>query len=158
MIKFLPFIFVILWSSAFITTKPIVHNSAPFTGLCLRFFFVALGFFIFSIFTKKIIIDKKKHIIQKLQIEKNMNVLDIGCGWGGLSLQIAKDTGAKVKGITLSQNQLATAQKRAYTEGLNEKVTFALQDYRDEKNIYDRIVSVGTVSYTHQTLPTKRIV
>ena len=87
--------------------------------------------------------DKKKHIINKLNIKSDMNVLDIGCGWGGLSLQIAKDTGAQVKGITLSKNQLATAQKRSQEEGLNEKVHFALQDYRLENNKYDRIVSVG---------------
>ena len=87
--------------------------------------------------------DKKKHIIQKLRINENMSVLDIGCGWGGMALQIAKDTGASVKGITLSENQFATAQRRAQEEGLNEKVTFALQDYRHETNIYDRIVSVG---------------
>ncbi len=87
--------------------------------------------------------DKKKLIINKLHINGDMNVLDIGCGWGGLSLQIAKDTGAQVKGITLSKNQLATAQKRAQEEGLNEKVHFSLQDYRLENNKYDRIVSVG---------------
>ena len=87
--------------------------------------------------------DKKKHIIQKLQIKENMSVLDIGCGWGGMALQIAKDTGANVKGITLSENQFTTAQRRAQEEGLNEKVTFALQDYRHETNEYDRIVSVG---------------
>ena len=72
-----------------------------------------------------------------------MSVLDIGCGWGGLSLQIAKDTGAQVKGITLSENQLTTAKRRAQEEGLNEKVHFALQDYRFENKQYDRIVSVG---------------
>jgi cyclopropane-fatty-acyl-phospholipid synthase len=88
-------------------------------------------------------LDKKKHIIAKLQIKENMSVLDIGCGWGGMALQIAKDTGAKVKGITLSENQYFTAQKRVQEEGLSEKVTFALQDYRHEKNTYDRIVSVG---------------
>jgi len=88
-------------------------------------------------------IDKKKHIIQKLQIKDNMSVLDIGCGWGGMALQIAKDTGAKVKGITLSYNQFITAQKRAYKEGLNDRITFALQDYRHETDKYDRIVSVG---------------
>ena len=88
-------------------------------------------------------IDKKKHIIEKLQIKENMSVLDIGCGWGGMAIQIAKDTGASVKGITLSENQYSTAKKRAQEEGLNEKVTFALQDYRQEKNFYDRIVSVG---------------
>ena len=87
--------------------------------------------------------DKKKHIINKLQSERNMDVLDIGCGWGGLALQIAKETGANVKGITLSENQLSTAQKRAQEEGLSEKVKFVLQDYRDENYKYDRIVSVG---------------
>ena len=88
-------------------------------------------------------IDKKNHIITKLQISENMKVLDIGCGWGGMAIEIAKQTGAYVKGITLSENQLATASKRAQEEGLSEKVTFKLQDYRDEKENYDRIVSVG---------------
>ncbi len=88
-------------------------------------------------------LDKKKHIIDKLQIKENMSVLDIGCGWGGMAIQIAKDTGARVKGITLSENQFATAQKRAQEEGISEKVSFALQDYRNENDKYDRIVSVG---------------
>ena len=72
-----------------------------------------------------------------------MSVLDIGCGWGGLSLQIAKDTGAKVRGITLSERQLAIARQRAEQEGLTGKVEFVLQDYRKEQKSYDRIVSVG---------------
>lgn len=88
-------------------------------------------------------IDKKNHIINKLQIKKDMKVLDIGCGWGGLALHIARETGAKVKGITLSKNQLEVAQKRAQEEGLSDRVEFILQDYRREKNQYDRIVSVG---------------
>ena len=88
-------------------------------------------------------IDKKQHIINKLQINQNMDVLDIGCGWGGMAIEIAKATGAKVKGITLSENQYKTACERAQKEGLNDKVTFALQDYRNEKEFYDRIVSVG---------------
>tara|TARA_Y100000590_G_scaffold458718_1_gene614040 strand:- start:2590 stop:3777 length:1188 start_codon:yes stop_codon:yes gene_type:complete len=88
-------------------------------------------------------IDKKNHIIKKLNIQQNMSVLDIGSGWGGLALQIAKDTGAKVKGITLSKNQLETANQRAQKEGLNEKVKFELIDYRQEKESFDRIVSVG---------------
>ena len=87
--------------------------------------------------------DKKEHIIRKLQIDKNMSVLDIGCGWGGMAIEIAKSTGAKVKGITLSENQFNTASERAQKEGLSDKVTFALQDYRNEKEKYDRIVSVG---------------
>ena len=88
-------------------------------------------------------IDKKNHIINKLKINENMRVLDIGCGWGGMAIHIAKTTGAKVKGITLSENQFATAKKRAQDEGLSEKVDFAIQDYRHENDIYDRIVSVG---------------
>ena len=87
--------------------------------------------------------DKKEHIIRKLQIDKNMSVLDIGCGWGGMAIEIAKSTGAKVKGITLSENQFKTASDRAQKEGLSDKVTFALQDYRNETEKYDRIVSVG---------------
>ncbi len=88
-------------------------------------------------------IDKKNHIINKLQISDKMKVLDIGCGWGGMAIEIAKQTGAKVKGITLSENQFETASKRAQEEGLYEKITFKLQDYRDENETYDRIVSVG---------------
>ena len=88
-------------------------------------------------------IDKKNHIINKLQISEKMKVLDIGCGWGGMAIEIAKQTGAKVKGITLSENQFETASKRAQEEGLSEKITFKLQDYRDENETYDRIVSVG---------------
>ena len=88
-------------------------------------------------------IDKKNHIINKLQISEKMKVLDIGCGWGGMAIEIAKQTGAKVKGITLSENQFETASKRAQEEGLAEKITFKLQDYRDENETYDRIVSVG---------------
>ena len=87
--------------------------------------------------------DKKNHIIKKLNINENMNILDIGCGWGGLALEIAKQTGASVKGITLSKNQLSIAQKRSQDEGLNEKVRFLLQDYRNEEDHYDRIVSIG---------------
>ncbi len=87
--------------------------------------------------------DKKEHIIRKLQIDKNMSVLDIGCGWGGMAIEIAKSTGAKVKGITLSENQFKTASERVQKEGLSDKVSFALQDYRNETEKYDRIVSVG---------------
>ena len=88
-------------------------------------------------------IDKKNHIINKLNITENMNILDIGCGWGGMAIEIAKQTGANVKGITLSENQFNTASKRAQEEGLSDKISFKIQDYRDETHKYDRIVSVG---------------
>ena len=86
MIRLFPFAFILLWSSAFITTKPIVDNSEPFTALCFRFFVVALGFFIFSIFTKKIIIDKKNYIIQSIF----SGVLFHGFYLGGVFFSVSK--------------------------------------------------------------------
>ena len=61
MIKIFPFIFILLWSSAFITTKPIIDNSDPFAALAFRFALVALGFFLFSIYSKQKILVKKKN-------------------------------------------------------------------------------------------------
>ena len=89
-------------------------------------------------------IDKKNHLIKKLNINKNnMKVLDIGRGWGGMALQIAKDTGAYVKGVTLSDNQYVTSKKRAKELSLDSKVDFDLIDYRNLNEKFDRIISVG---------------
>jgi len=66
MIRVFPLIFVILWSSAFVTTKPIIDNSDPFAALTFRFFFVALGFFIFSIYTKQKILTNTTNLLQSL--------------------------------------------------------------------------------------------
>ena len=66
MIRVFPLIFVILWSSAFVTTKPIIDNSDPFAALTVRFFFVALGFFIFSIYTKQKILTNTTNLLQSL--------------------------------------------------------------------------------------------
>ena len=85
--------------------------------------------------------NKKDHICAKLQIEMGMEVLDIGCGWGGLALQLAKNHRARVTAVTLSEEQIALARMRAEKESL--PVTFHLHDYRDETRLYDRIVSVG---------------
>ena len=86
---------------------------------------------------------KKRHIAAKLDLRPGQNVLDIGCGWGGMALSIAAWTGAKVDGVTLSTEQLAIARKRAEAEGLANRVNFSLTDYRDVTTKYDRIVSVG---------------
>jgi len=64
MIKIFPFIFILLWSSAFITTKPIIDNSDPFAALAFRFALVALGFFLFSIYSKQKILVSKKHFLE----------------------------------------------------------------------------------------------
>jgi len=89
-------------------------------------------------------IAKKRHIAAKLCLNRpDLTVLDIGCGWGGLALTLARDWGARVTGITLSTEQLAEAQARARAEGLDERVTFELMDYRAVHRSFDRIVSVG---------------
>lgn len=87
--------------------------------------------------------EKKNILIKKLNIKENMKVLDIGCGWGGMAMQIAKDTGAYVKGITLSQNQYELSQKRLKESNLEKQIDFELIDYRELSGKYDRIISVG---------------
>lgn len=88
-------------------------------------------------------INKKHHIAKKLLLKPGMTVLDIGCGWGGLSLTLAKDYGVNVLGITLSEEQKLIADARAINEGLQDKVKFKLIDYRADFGTFDRIVSVG---------------
>jgi cyclopropane-fatty-acyl-phospholipid synthase len=88
-------------------------------------------------------LNKKRHIGKKLLIKPGMKVLDIGSGWGGMALTLAKDFGADVTGITLSEHQLAVSQRRATEAGLSDRCRFILRDYRNEKGAYDRIVSVG---------------
>lgn len=87
--------------------------------------------------------DKKRHIAKKLLLKPGMKVLDIGSGWGGLALTLAKDFGADVTGITLSEHQHAVSQRRAAEAGVAERCRFYLRDYRKETGRYDRIVSVG---------------
>ena len=86
---------------------------------------------------------KKKHIADKLLIKPGMSVLDIGCGWGGMAITLAQDYDAKVTGVTLSENQLATATQRAEAAGVSDRVQFMLKDYRHLDGPFDRIVSVG---------------
>jgi len=86
---------------------------------------------------------KKQLIASKLLLKPGQRVLDIGCGWGGMALHLARTAGADVTGITLSQEQLSVAQERAATAELSDHVRFLLRDYRDECGAYDRLVSVG---------------
>jgi len=87
---------------------------------------------------------KKRHIASKLLLTRpGLRVLDIGCGWGGMALTLAREYGAEVTGITLSSEQLAAARARAEAEGLADRVRFELLDYRAVDQGYDRIVSVG---------------
>jgi cyclopropane-fatty-acyl-phospholipid synthase len=87
---------------------------------------------------------KKRHIAAKMVMSRPaLSVLDIGCGWGGMALYLARLLGAKVKGVTLSDEQLAIAKKRAADSGLADRLRFELQDYRHVEEKFDRIVSVG---------------
>ena len=118
MIRLFPFVFILLWSSAFITTKPIVDNSEPFTALCFRFFFVAIGFFIYSIFTKKIILDKKKYIIQSLF----SGILFHGLYLGGVFFSVSKGLPTGIAALIVTLQPILTNALAGPI--LNEKVTW----------------------------------
>ena len=88
--------------------------------------------------------NKKRHIAAKLLLDRpGLRVLDIGSGWGGLALYLAQLADADVTGITLSTEQHKTSNKRAADAGLAQQVRFHLRDYREHRETYDRIVSVG---------------
>tara|TARA_B110000971_G_scaffold9203_1_gene8886 strand:- start:6 stop:857 length:852 start_codon:yes stop_codon:yes gene_type:complete len=118
MIKVFPFIFIILWSSAFVTTKPIIDNSDPFSALAFRFFVVGLGFFIFSFYTKQKILTNSRNFLQSLF----SGVLFHGVYLGGVfySVSIGMPTGIAALIVTL-QPILTNALAGKF---LNEEVTF----------------------------------
>jgi len=118
MIRLFPFAFILLWSSAFITTKPIVDNSEPFTALCFRFFFVAIGFFIFSFFTKKIIIDKQKYILQSIF----SGVLFHGFYLGGVFFSVSKGLPTGIAALIVTLQPILTNALAGPI--LKEKVTW----------------------------------
>jgi len=96
---------------------------------------------------------KLAHIAAKLALEPGQTVLDIGCGWGGMAIYLARKAGVAVHGITLSQEQLALAVERAEAAGVADKCRFELVDYRDlaaRGAKYDRIVSVGMFEHVGQ--------
>ncbi|MFK8251722.1 class I SAM-dependent methyltransferase [Ancylobacter terrae] len=87
---------------------------------------------------------KKRHVAAKLRLERpDLSVLDIGAGWGGLGLYLAEQAQARVTGVTLSQEQLGVARRRAEERGLAGRAVFRLEDYRDTQGPFDRVVSVG---------------
>jgi cyclopropane-fatty-acyl-phospholipid synthase len=86
---------------------------------------------------------KKRHLAAKLALEPGQRVLDIGSGWGGLAIYLAKVAGVDVTGVTLSREQLSVSKERAAKEGLQQTVRFELKDYRETGGRFDRVVSVG---------------
>jgi len=87
-------------------------------------------------------LNKKELIAKKLLLEEGQNVLDIGSGWGGMASYLSKRSNVNVKGVTLSEEQIAYSKRRKIDESL-DKVEYELQDYRNVEESYDRIVSVG---------------
>ncbi len=87
-------------------------------------------------------LNKYDRILSLIKPTQDAHVLEIGSGWGGFAMHAAQKTGCRVTSITLSREQLAEAQARTQAAGLNERVTFRLQDYRDVKEQYDGIASI----------------
>jgi cyclopropane-fatty-acyl-phospholipid synthase len=88
-------------------------------------------------------LNKKHYIAAKLHIQPDQHILDIGSGWGGLGLYLARHYPVRVTGLTLSDEQYRVSNARARQLGLADRVTFKLADYRRETGQYDRVVSVG---------------
>ena len=118
MIRIYPFIFILLWSSAFITTKPIVDNSDPFAALAFRFFFVAVGFYLFSLYSNHSIIIKQKNLIESVL----SGILFHGLYLGGVfySISIGMPTGIAALIVTLQPILTNALSGRI----LGEKVNF----------------------------------
>jgi len=91
--------------------------------------------------------NKINHIIKKLDLRPGQKVLDIGCGWGGMAFEIAKQSQCEIKGISLSKNQINYCNKKARELKLDNQVYFELCDYREVKGKFHRIVSVGAFEH-----------
>ena len=94
---------------------------------------------------------KKQHLAAKLLLKDGQKILDIGSGWGGMALYLARSRNVDVTGVTLSTEQHALSQRRASKAGLADRVRFDLRDYREVSGTFDRIVSVGM--FEHVGLP-----
>ena len=87
------------------------------------------------------------HMIRKLGVTSGMRVLDVGCGWGGFALEIARQADVEVLGISLSRQQLDYAREQTHRAGLASRVRFELIDYRDVRGRFDRIVAAGVLEH-----------
>ena len=117
MVKVFPFIFILLWSSAFITTKPIIDNSDPFSALAFRFALVALGFFLFSIYSKKKIIIDRKNFFESFF----SGVLFLGVYLGGVFFSISKGMPTGIAALIVTLQPILTNALSGPI--LNEKVS-----------------------------------
>ena len=117
MIRIYPFIFILLWSSAFITTKPIVDNSDPFSALAFRFFLVSIGFYFFSLYSKNSIIIKRDNLIESVL----SGVLFHGFYLGGVFFSISIGMPAGIAALIVTLQPILTNVLSG--PFLNEKIT-----------------------------------
>ena len=117
MIRIYPFIFILLWSSAFITTKPIVDNSDPFSALAFRFFFVAIGFYLFSLYSQNSVIIKRNNLIESVF----SGVLFHGFYLGGVFYSISIGMPAGIAALIVTLQPILTNILSGPI--LNEKIT-----------------------------------
>tara|TARA_B100001057_G_scaffold479495_1_gene551193 strand:+ start:202 stop:1050 length:849 start_codon:yes stop_codon:yes gene_type:complete len=117
MVKIFPFIFVILWSSAFITTKPLIDNSDPFSALAFRFSIVTIGFFLFSLYSKQKILINKRNFIESFF----SGVLFHGLYLGGVFFSISKGMPTGIAALIVTLQPILTNALSGPI--LNEKVT-----------------------------------
>ena len=117
MVKIFPFIFVILWSSAFITTKPLIDNSDPFSALAFRFSIVTIGFFLFSLYSKQKILINKKHFLESFF----SGVLFHGLYLGGVFFSISKGMPTGIAALIVTLQPVLTNALSGPI--LNERVT-----------------------------------
>ncbi|WP_022667621.1 DUF1365 family protein [Desulfospira joergensenii] len=88
---------------------------------------------------------KMVRILDQADIREHHHILEIGCGWGGFAVFAAQKTGCRVTGITVSRAQYERACRRVKDEGLKDRITIQLQDYRHIKGRFDRIVSIEMI-------------
>src|SRR3982075_2298624 len=89
--------------------------------------------------------NKYRRLAEAIDLQPGQNLLEIGCGWGGFAEKCAKNYGVKVVGLTISKEQRDFALQRIQNAGLGDKVEIRLQDYRDERDQYDRIASIEMI-------------
>ena len=117
MTRIFPFIFIILWSSAFITTKPLIDNSDPFSALAFRFFIVTFGFFLFCVYTKQKIFVSKRNFIESFF----SGILFHGLYLGGVFYSISKGMPTGIAALIVTLQPILTNALSGPI--LNEKVS-----------------------------------
>ena len=118
MIRLFPLVFIILWSSAFITTKPIIDNSSPFAALCFRFFLVSFGFFLFTIYRNYKIIISKKNLLNSII----SGILFHGVYLGGVFFSVSKGLPTGIAALIVTLQPILTNALAGPL--LNEKITW----------------------------------